>query len=159
MHSWGRIDAAFTQVNPSHSLSVQKEAISERLRELAKDDRKRSKAARLRDVVEEVEATLAAGISRTHVLQVLRECGLDMSPATFDSTLTRIRAKLGKPPAAAKSKVDILVSNVVAPVAPIVAAPSHSIVPSHDPADLNKILSTVPDLVALAKLAKKSPNR
>ena len=135
---------------------MQKEAVSERLRELAKDDRKRSKAARLRDVVDEVEATLAAGVSRMHVLQVLKECGLDMSPATFDSALTRIRAKRGKPTAAARQKADTSASAVVVPAAPVVTEPSHPNAPSHDPADIDRITSSVPDLAALSRLAKKT---
>ena len=43
---------------------MDKKAVSERLRALASDDQKRSKAARLRDVIDDVETALAAGVSR-----------------------------------------------------------------------------------------------
>ena len=135
--------------------TVEKDAVSERLRALVKDDLTRSKAARLRDVVEDVEATLAAGVSRIHVLQVLKECGLDMSPATFDSALTRIRSKRGKPTAPAKPKTDASASKVgVTATQAAIATPPH-LNPSHDPRDIDAILATVPDLAAYSKLAKK----
>ena len=135
--------------------TVEKDVVSERLRALAKDARMRSKAARLRDVVEDVEATLAAGVSRTHVLQVLKECGLDMSPATFDSALTRIRSKRGKPTAQAKPKADASASKAVATDTHVASKIPPHLNPSYDPKAIDRILATVPDLDAYSKLAKK----
>ena len=65
----------------------------EQLRELASDDTKRSKAARLRDVIDEVEATLAAGVTRADVVRKLSENGLEMTLAAFNSELQKTRKK------------------------------------------------------------------
>lgn len=75
---------------------MDRKAIAERLRALASDDKKRSKAARLRDVIDDVEAALAAGVSRASVVEELSKHGLEMTLATFETTLKRIRQKRGK---------------------------------------------------------------
>ena len=68
--------------------------LSENLQELAcSATDKRSKAARLRDVVDDVEAALAAGVRRSAVVEKLAEHGLEMTLSTFDSSLRRIRQK------------------------------------------------------------------
>jgi len=69
--------------------------LSEQLRVLASDANKRSKAARLRDVVDDVEAALAAGVQRSAVVETLAKNGLEMTLSTFDSSLRRIRQKRG----------------------------------------------------------------
>ena len=70
---------------------------SERLRALATNDEKRSTASRLLDVIDDIEAALAAGVSRSAVLEELAKLGLEMKPETFYSALKRIRKKRGKP--------------------------------------------------------------
>ncbi len=68
--------------------------LSEHLQELASAATdKRSKVARLRDVVDDVEAALAAGVRRSAVVEKLAEHGLEMTLSTFDSSLRRIRQK------------------------------------------------------------------
>ena len=68
--------------------------LSENLQELASAATdKRSKVARLRDVVDDVEAALAAGVRRSAVVEKLAEHGLEMTLSTFDSSLRRIRQK------------------------------------------------------------------
>jgi hypothetical protein len=69
--------------------------ISKRLLELAADDTKRSKIARLADVIDEVEAVLSAGVRRSHVIDELAAYGLRMTYHSFDSALCRIRKKRG----------------------------------------------------------------
>jgi hypothetical protein len=70
---------------------------SERLRALATNDEKRSTASRLLDVIDDIEAALAAGVSRSAVVEELATLGLEMKPETFYSALKRIRKKRGKP--------------------------------------------------------------
>lgn len=65
--------------------------INERLRALACDDMRRSEIARLRDVYDNVEAALQAGVKQADVLSELREAGFNMTIATFKSALQRIR--------------------------------------------------------------------
>ncbi|WP_088569759.1 hypothetical protein [Xylella fastidiosa] len=75
---------------------MDRKAIAERLRALASDDKNRSKTARLRDVIDDVEAALSAGVPRSSVLNELEAQGLQMSIATFETTLRRIRQKRRK---------------------------------------------------------------
>ena len=63
---------------------------AERLRCLALDSAKRSKAAQLRDVFREIEAALEAGVSQGTVLEELRAMGLDVNPSTFRSTMRHL---------------------------------------------------------------------
>ena len=74
-----------------------KKTIIQELEELASDESKRSKAARLRDIIDTVEASLAAGVTRASVVKKLSEHGLEMTLGTFNTELQRIRKKRGKP--------------------------------------------------------------
>jgi hypothetical protein len=136
-------------------LNMDKKAVTERLRALASNDKKRSKAARLRDVIDEVEAVLAAGVTRAAVHEELK-AHLDMSFQTFIGTLQRIRAKRGKPQQAQPAAVSKPVAN---PEAARTVEPesqeSQAVQVSHNPADIDKIMGSNPDLQALAKLGKR----
>lgn len=76
---------------------MQKTTIADALRELAQGDKARSETARLRDVINEVEATLAAGVSRQAVLEALHNQGFTMTLKSFESALYRIRKGRTKP--------------------------------------------------------------
>jgi hypothetical protein len=136
---------------------MDKKAVSERLRALASDDLRRSKAARLRDVIDDVEVALAAGVSRADVLAELQAHGLNMSLATFETTLKRLRAKrvlatAKRAPLPAPSAVPSL------PAHPLqtTPAPTEAGAGSHNPADIDRIIGSKPDLAALSKIAKRS---
>lgn len=80
-----------------------KTSVADVLRELASGDKSRSETARLRDVFGEVEAALAAGVSRSAVLEALHREGFTMTLKSFESALYRIRkqrdhGKPGSPP-------------------------------------------------------------
>lgn len=139
---------------------MNRKAIAERLRALASDDKKRSKAARLRDVIDEVEAALAAGVPQAAVVEELTNQGLEMTLSSFKTMLRRIRQKRGKASiTAAKS-----LSPLGQPPKPSSAARVVEAEPeaessgggSHNPADLDKIIGSKPDLDALAKHAKRN---
>ncbi|MEQ7770327.1 hypothetical protein [Xanthomonas hortorum] len=66
------------------------------LRELAKGDKSRSETARLRDVIDEVEAAITAGVSRSAVLEALHGQGFTMTLKSFESALYRIRKQRGQ---------------------------------------------------------------
>ncbi len=70
--------------------------VGEALRSLAKDDSARSETARLRDIFDEVEATLAKGVRREAVLATLHEKGFTMSLTGFKTALQRIRKERSK---------------------------------------------------------------
>ena len=69
---------------------------STRLRALATGDKLRTDTARLRDVFEDVEAALNAGVSRANVLAELHKLGYTMTLASFKSALQRIRKERNK---------------------------------------------------------------
>lgn len=76
-----------------------KDSVADVLRALATGDKSRSETARLRDIVDEVEAALAAGVSRAAVLEALNAQGFTMTLKSFESALYRIRKKRAKPAA------------------------------------------------------------
>ena len=127
--------------------------VAERLSALASNDQCRPMAARLRDVVDHVEAALAAGVPRARVLAELKALGLNMSLATFETTLRRIRARSRRAAHTASSP------NSPARSSASMAEPTPESVLSsngtHRPADLDQIMGSSPDLAALAKFAKR----
>lgn len=68
-----------------------KDEVVARLRALATDDKRRSETARLREIFDEVEATLNAGTTQADVLTELHASGFTMTMASFKSALQRIR--------------------------------------------------------------------
>jgi hypothetical protein len=76
---------------------MDRDIAADRLRHLAVDSAKRSKVAQLRDVFQEIEGALEAGVSQTIILEELRAMGLDVNPNTFRSTLRRLRTRQPAP--------------------------------------------------------------
>jgi predicted transcriptional regulator len=68
-------------------------AIAEGLQRLATDSSKRSKAARLREVLPNVEAASAAGVNQSEIVKVLAASGLEISKKSLGVMLSRIRKK------------------------------------------------------------------
>jgi hypothetical protein len=68
-----------------------KQSLADQLRKLAAGDQHRSETARLRDVFDEIEAALKAGVSRRAILETLHKNGFTMNLRTFDTALYRIR--------------------------------------------------------------------
>jgi len=135
---------------------MDRNAIVERLRTLAADDKKRSKAARLRDIIDDVETALAAGVPHSAVVEELAKHGLEMSLATFNTNLRRIRQKRNTaatmttkqpfPPSLPSTQRNYESDDLA-------KATNDK---SHNPTDLDKIIGSKPDLAALAKLAKRT---
>jgi len=71
--------------------SMGKKDIVDTLNELASSTTKRSNAARLREIIDVVETTLAAGASRETVHKALLDHGFTFSLKGFEITLYRIR--------------------------------------------------------------------
>lgn len=136
-----------------------REIIAERLRALASDDGKRSKAARFRDVLGDVETALAAGVTRSVIIEELAKHGLEMTLATFATTLKREREKHKL--TAAKNRIET--DTKTAPKTPVSRNEKSTeseavkvVESSTNPADIDKIIGTKPDLEALAKHAKRN---
>ena len=69
------------------------EKVSAALRELAAEyaGTPRSETARLREVLDDVEAALTAGASHAAVLKTLHAQGFTLTASSFESTLARLR--------------------------------------------------------------------
>ncbi len=74
------------------------------LKALAEGDAHRSTVARVRDVFEDIEAALAAGVSRKAILATLAEQGLPLSLKGLDNALYAIRKQRRENPAAAEQQ-------------------------------------------------------
>ena len=72
---------------------MNRDSLAEALRALATSDTNRSETARLRDVIDEVEIAMLAGVSRTAVLKALHEQGFTMTSKSFESALYRLRKR------------------------------------------------------------------
>lgn len=75
---------------------MKKDDVAGVLQALATGDKSRSETARLRDVIGEVEAALAAGVSRAAILEALHGQGFTMTLKGFESALYRIRKARAK---------------------------------------------------------------
>lgn len=138
---------------------MDRKTISEQLRKLALDDKNRSKSTRLNSVINDVEEAITLGVRYSLIVEKLAENGLEMSVQTFGTTLQRIRKKNGKKSAilAVSTNQHPNPSANPAEISPTTEAETEPQSPtnnSHDPAELNKIFASKPDLEALAKIAK-----
>lgn len=70
---------------------MEKNKVASALQELATNDETRSETARLRDILDDVEAALDAGVNRVKVLEALHQQGFKMTLRAFDSALYRLR--------------------------------------------------------------------
>jgi hypothetical protein len=74
-------------------MHMDKNLISEQLRALAADTQSRSKTSLLRDVIDDVEFALSAGVSRSRIVEQLAKNGLVFTLPNFENSLYRIRKK------------------------------------------------------------------
>lgn len=74
-------------------INMDKNLISEQLRALATDSQSRSKTSMLRDVIDDVEFALSAGVSRSCIVEQLAKNGLVFTLPNFENSLYRIRKK------------------------------------------------------------------
>jgi hypothetical protein len=143
---------------------MDKNGLSERLKTVSGDDSKRSSSALLRDVIDDVEAALAAGVSRVVVVDELAAFGLAMSLSAFDTALHRIRKKNGKPSVKQVTSVksnNQLVTKTIQPVnkpsmVELEDDEEPPLVVSHDPRDIDAIMRSTPDLEYYAKIAREN---
>ncbi|WP_233859998.1 hypothetical protein [Paraburkholderia sp. HD33-4] len=85
------------------------ETIAARLRDLASNSPGRGKTARLRQLLPDVEAALAAGVPANEIRAALAEYGLHLTHRTFHGTLYRLRKQArsaSMPQAQARTTVD-----------------------------------------------------
>jgi hypothetical protein len=148
---------------------MDKKAIADSLRALALDKSKRTKTGLLRDVYDDIEIALAAGVTHAQVVKVLNKHGLEISLASFGTTLRRLRKKRKGQPAI-KTKSDNRNGQTVQNTE--VQEPNSLVVGGNDqnqseeeqdniqtifnPADLRAVLNQKYDLAALSKIGKEA---
>lgn len=110
---------------------MEKSSVVSALRALAAESEGRSETARLRDVFEDVEAALSAGVKRRAILEALNEQGFKMTLKGFESAMYRIRKQRRKM-AAASNEVLSSASSTIPLQDPIGALrmPSMSVKPT-----------------------------
>ena len=151
------------------------EEISKRLMELATDDTRRSKIARLTDIIDVVETVLSAGVRRSYVIDELAAYDLKMTYHSFDSALHRIRKKRGIQPSIPTTNNHSNALNdppkypATQAVKPITNKPVEESddtesedysdttgYGSHDPRAIDAIMRSTPDLEYYAKIARNN---
>lgn len=70
--------------------------ITEKMQELSQGSENRSATARLRDIFEDIEIALTAGVKREAIWEALKKEGYEMPLKTFESAIYRIKNKKGK---------------------------------------------------------------
>ena len=95
---------------------MQKDKVTEVLRSLATGDKNRSETARLRDVFDDVENALQAGVVRTAILEALNAQGFTMTLKSFESALYRIRKERAKNQLSVTNQTPQTISTSVAAV-------------------------------------------
>ena len=146
---------------------MEKSSVADVLRALATDDRSRSETARLRDVVDEVEAALSAGVKRQTVLDALNSRGFNMTLRSFESALYRIRKQRRGNPAPTRSPAVVSPTGepaTSAPTPPATEAVGAQPMAAETPEDLpqseagktltEKVMNTAPQKFSYKQLQK-----
>jgi hypothetical protein len=77
----------------THELQHPMSRFQQRLQEIEAEGA-RSKSARIAELLPEIEAALAKGFSRAHVVDALKAEGLELTPSLLSSYLQRFRQRL-----------------------------------------------------------------
>ena len=138
---------------------MEKNSVADALRALS-DTGGRSETARLKDVLDDVERALSAGISRDDVLKTLKDQGFKMTKSSFASALHRLRKKRQEAQEATKKQERVHGTNTPAiPAAsPHVSTPNvnaHEVLPSGGKQSAEHILSAPPQSFSLKNLQKQ----
>jgi hypothetical protein len=75
---------------------------SDQLKALATSSSKRSKTARLKDLMPDIDHAMRSGVARSEILQILSASGLEMTMSYFDVARRRIK----KLPSASSRELD-----------------------------------------------------
>lgn len=129
-------------------------AATETLTSLTASSQRRTKTALLRSMLDQVEAAFAAGLTHATVLESLNQHGLDMNLATFEVTIRRLRTQKAKRVSVSPPPSHPSPSPSPAPLPPSAAEPKAP-QGSLDPADLDAIFRSQPDMNKYAKIGRE----
>lgn len=127
---------------------MEKNEISERMRALRTASDKRSETARLREVFDDIEATLKAGVSQATVLNELHDLGFTLKMASFKSALQRIRKERNIPTKSALKRThdSIATLDKTSIKEPQTGSPEGNPTRITNPADIRKVRNREIDL-------------
>ena len=140
-----------------------------------------SKARRIAALLPQIEAAMAQGSPRAHIVTALLDVGIDVTPHQLSNVIARLRRQREDPPGLPEArptqssnagpKAETDGSPGLSPVTAVTRiasvpklAPSLSAAPpaspaskfgAHDPRLLDEVMRSTPDMKALAKLAPK----
>ena len=128
-----------------------------------------SKARRIAALLPQIEAAMAQGSPRAHIVTALLDVGIEVTPHQLSNVIARLRRQredtTGSPEA--RPALGAGIPNGPAAVLPVpriasvpTLAPSPAASPpskfgAHDPRLLDEVMRSTPDMKALAKLAPK----
>ena len=136
-----------------------------------------SKARRIAALLPQIEAAMAQGSPRAHIVTALLDVGIDITPHQLSNAIARLRRQREDPPglpearptqssnAGPKAETDGSPGlSPVTAVTRIASVPTRASSPNagptskfgaHDPRLLDEVMRSTPDMKALAKLAPK----
>ena len=144
-----------------------------------------SKARRIAALLPQIEAAMAQGSPRAHIVTALLEVGIEITPHQLSNVIARLRRQredapelpdagptlastIGPRVGAGMPERSALVAPVPRIASVLTLAPALSAAPAaspaskfgaHDPRLLDEVMRSTPDMKALAKLAPKHPNQ
>jgi hypothetical protein len=136
-----------------------------------------SKARRIAALLPQIEAAMAQGSPRAHIVTALLYVGIEVTPHQLSNVIARLRRQREDAPGLpeARQALGAGIPESGATVLPVfriasvpTLAPALSAAPAaspaskfgaHDPRLLDEVMRSTPDMKALAKLAPKHPNQ
>ena len=137
-----------------------------------------SKARRIAALLPQIEAAMAQGSPRAHIVTALQDVGIEITPHQLSNVIARLRRQREDSPGLPEArpaqgsnagpKVNTDSSPGLSPMSPVsriagvpTLAPSQAATPAskfgaHDPRLLDEVMRSTPDMKALAKLAPRS---
>ena len=120
------------------------------------------KARRIAALLPQIEAAMAQGSPRAHIVTALLDVGIEVTPHQLSNVIARLRRQReevpGRSPATAVPRIASVPTLAPAPSAAPAASPTSKF-GAHDPRLLDEVMRSTPDMKALAKLAPKNPNQ
>ena len=114
-----------------------------------------SKARRIAVLLPQIEAAMAQGSSRSHIVTALMGVGIDITPHQLSNVIARLRKDRQATAALLAGRPSGVPIASVPTLAHLPNPGSASKFGAHDPRLLDEVMRSTPDMKALAKLAPK----
>ena len=117
-----------------------------------------SKARRIAALLPQIEAAMAQGSPRAHIVTALLDVGIEVTAHQLSNVIARLRRQREEVPGLSSVTAVPRIASVptLAPAPPAApAANPASKFGAHDPRLLDEVMRSTPDMKALAKLAPK----